>query len=265
MKSTSYSCPFGTQHNWLQGGLRQFKAHNREGVPTSIDFSGFDLSTQRFVIETAFELLRKCFHMSTADEELWQIAEEYFINTKIRFGGIDCVLSGGIPSGSVWTHIVGSTISLLLAYYCVDDPVSVKCFGDDLVIWTKSPIILSEFSRWALSLGFEISTGKSSVGEIHWLGFNITGSIPLILDPVKRWAAFFHPEVPDADLSHHKGRLLGYAMSSLGDPRFIKDFMTIWNELEGPAIIPDECFAPEFRGQVVQDLVTLKRVLMKVL
>jgi len=52
------------------------------------------------------------------------------------------------------------------------------------------------------------------------------------LDPIKRWAAFFHPDKPDADMCAFKGRLFGYAMSSLGDPAFLEDFMTVIVELE---------------------------------
>jgi len=264
MKRSSYSSPFGTQHNWLNGGFRKFKSSHK-GYPTSIDFSGFDLSVKRFFIEIAFDLLREVYSLRTSEEQEWQLFVEYFINTVVRVGGKDLVLEGGIPSGSVWTHIVGSTISMLIAYYCVPDLLSVKCFGDDLVIFTKDPLSLSLVVDLAKTLGFEISMGKSVCGAIHWLGFDITGSIPRVLNPVKRWAAFFHPDRPDESMAHHRGRLIGYALSSLGDPAFMNDFMILWEELQGPAIMTDSCLAPEFRGQVVHDLQTLRKVFRNVL
>jgi len=264
LKRSSYSTPFGTQHNWINGGLRHFKSCHK-GYPTSLDFSGFDLSVKRPFIEMAFDLLRECFSLRTHEEEEWQLMVEYFINTKVRAGGTDYVLEGGIPSGSVWTHIVGSTISLFLAYYCQPDLTSVKCFGDDLVIFTREKVDLTLIVRWAATLGFEISMDKSVSGEIHWLGFNITGSYPRVLDPIKRWAAFFHPERPDESMDHHRGRLLGYAMSSLGDPAFLNDFMTVWSELQGRAILTESFLAPEMRGQVVYDLRTLRRVFRNVI
>nr|APG78269.1 RdRp [Shahe partiti-like virus 1]APG78272.1 RdRp [Shahe partiti-like virus 1] len=264
LKRSSYSSPFGTQHNWLNGGLRKFKS-SHHGFPTSIDFSGFDLSVKRPFIEMAFSLLRECYSLRTHEEQEWQLFQEYFINTRVRDGGVDTVLEGGIPSGSVWTHIVGSIISMFLAYYCVPDLLTVKCFGDDLVIFTKEKLSLVPVIELASTLGFEISMDKSVCGEIHWLGFNITGPTPLILNPIKRWAGFFHPDRPDETLAHHRGRLLGYALSSLGDPAFLDDFMTIWEELHGPAIMTDSCVAPEFRGQVVYDLRTLLKVFKNVL
>lgn len=264
LKRSSYSCPFGTQHNWLNGGLRKFKSSHK-GYPTSIDFSGFDLSVKRFFIEIAFGLLRDVFKLRSSEEEEWQLFVEYFINTKVRSDKRDFILEGGIPSGSVWTHIVGSTISMLIAYYCVPELISLKCYGDDLVIFTKDKPCLREISWLALTLGFEVSEAKSVSGSIHWLGFDITGSIPRILNPVKRWASFFHPEVPDESDAHHRGRLLGFALSSLGDPAFMNDFMTVWESLNGPAILSKNCIAPEFRGQVVYDLKTLRRVFMNVL
>lgn len=264
MKRSSYSSPFGTQHNWIDGGFRKFKSSHR-GYPTSIDFSGFDLSVKRYFIEIAFDLLREVFSLHTYEEEEWQLIVEYFINTKVRVDGKDFILEGGIPSGSVWTHIVGSTISMLIAYYCVPDLLSLKCFGDDLVIFTKDPLDLRSVVDLAKTLGFEVSLDKSVSGSIHWLGFDITGGFPRILNPIKRWAAFFHPDRPDESMAHHRGRLIGYALSSLGDPAFLNDFMILWRELEGPAILTDSCVAPEFRGQVVHDLQTLRRVFRNVL
>jgi len=264
LKRSSYSTPFGTQHNWINGGFRHFKSCHK-GYPTSLDFSGFDLSVKRPFIEMAFDLLRECFSLSTTDEAEWQLIVEYFINTKVWCRGAEYTLEGGIPSGSVWTHIVGSTISLFLAYYCQPDLTSVKCFGDDLVIFTKEKVDLTLIVRWAATLGFEISLDKSVSGEIHWLGFNITGAYPRVLDPIKRWAAFFHPEVPDKSMDHHRGRLLGYAMSSLGDPAFLDDFMTVWSSIEGRAILTDSFLQPDLRGSAIHDIRTLKRVFRNVI
>jgi len=267
LKASAYSCPYGTQHRWLQGGLRHLKSFLKgKGIPLSLDFSGFDLSTKTYFIEVAFSLLRECFHMSTSDEDEWQLFVEYFINTIVREGGKDSVLNGGIPSGSVWTHIVGSTISLLLAYYMVPDLTAVKAFGDDLILTCKKAPALTKLVELARQLGFDISLDKSVVGEIHWLGFNITGDRPEILDLVKRWAGFFHPERPDESMSHHKGRLLGYAMSSLGDPRFLIDFMTLWEELRDvDVILTDDHLAPEFREQAVSDFESLARIFRNVI
>jgi len=264
LKRSSYSSPYGTQHNWLSGGLRKFKSSHK-GYPTSLDFSGFDLSVKRPFIEMAFGLLRECFHLRTHEEQEWQLCLEYFINTKVSVKEGEFILEGGVPSGSVWTHIVGSTISLFLAYYCQPDLLSVKGFGDDLVIFTLRQVCLKEIIRHAADLGFEISLDKSVSGAIHWLGFDITGPYPRVLDPIKRWAAFFHPERPDETLAHHRGRLLGYALSSLGDPAFLNDFMIIWKEMEGPAILTESCIDPQLRGQVVYDIQTVQRVFRNVL
>jgi len=266
LKASPYSSPFGTQHRWLQGGFRHFKAVMRDGTPVSLDFSGFDLSVQRYYIEIAFRLLRECFSLSTSDEIEWQLFVEYFINTKVRADGEDLVLSGGVPSGSVWTHIVTSVISMLLAYYLVPDLNTVKAFGDDLVIMCKKAPVLESLVLSARRCGFDISLEKSVVGEIHWLGFDCTGSYPKILDLVKRWAGFFHPERPDETMAHHKGRLLGYAMSALGDPRFTEDFLTLWYELDRyDAIVIDSCLPPEFQLQSVTGLETLTRIFRNVL
>jgi hypothetical protein len=231
LKNSSYSSPFGTQHNWLRGGLRHFKSYMRRGIPLSVDSSGFDLSARRFLIEIAFELAHSCFRLNQEQEDEWTMFVEYFINTIIRNGGRNMILRGGIPSGSVWTHIIGTIISLILAYYSVPDLLTVKAFGDDLVIMCSSQPNVAAIANHFSSLGFELSRDKTVLGEIHWLGFNITGPYPEVLDVVKRWAAFFHPERSDESMAYHKGRLMSYAIASLGDPLFLRDFYVLWHEL----------------------------------
>jgi len=251
LKASAYDCPFGTQHDWLLGGFRKFKAAGHTGIPVSLDFSAFDMSVQEDIILLAFDLLRPVFYMNGKSKEEWNMIVEYFINTKVRCDGRDFMVRGGIPSGSAWTHIVGSTISLLLAYYCFgDNALHVKCYGDDLVVFCRRKPLLDDICRWAATLGFEVSVEKSVVGEIHWLGYNITGSYPRILDPVKRWAAFFHPERPDETMAHHKGRLMGYALSSLGDPAFLNDAKRILAGIPGPYLMNESAVAPEFRDLI---------------
>lgn len=232
LKNSSYSCPFGTQHNWLRGGFRFLKSSMRgKGIPMSVDFSSFDMSTKPEMIDIAFQLVRDCYSLKTSEEREWDLFVEYFKNTIVLHKGGYCTVDGGVPSGSVWTHIIGSIISLLLAYYAVPNLTFVKGFGDDLIVCSERPD-LDDFIRRVAPLGYTVSAQKSNVGEAHWLGFNISGDSPRILDCVKRWAAFFHPDKPDVDMCAFKGRLFGYAMSSLGDPAFLNDYMTVMGELE---------------------------------
>ena len=266
LKNSAYSCPYGTQHRWLQGGFRHLKSFLRNGIPMSLDFSGFDLSVKEYLIRIAFGVLRECFHLSTTDEAEWDLFVEYFINTIVRNGGEDLVLHGGVPSGSVWTHLIGTTISLILAHYCVPDLLAVKAFGDDLIIMANREMDMLEIIKHARNLGLDISEEKSVIGELHWLGFDISGDYPRILDVIKRWASFFHPERPDESMAHFKGRLLGFAMSSLDDPSFRNDLMTIWSELEDhECILSDHYLAPEFRGVNIRDITTLQRVFRNVI
>jgi len=140
LKNSSYSCPFGTQHNWLRGGYRFIKSCMLgKGIPMSIDFSSFDMSTKPEMIDIAFQLARECFSLKTCEEVEWDLFVEYFKNTIVLHKGRMRTVAGGVPSGSVWTHIIGSIISLLLAYYAVPDLTFVKGFGDDLIVCSERP------------------------------------------------------------------------------------------------------------------------------
>lgn len=266
IKASAYDCPFGTQHNWLAGGFRHFKAAHSRGIPVSLDFSAFDMSVQEEIILLAFDLLRPIFRLSGNHKDEWAMIVEYFINTKVRHGGRDYMVRGGVPSGSAWTHIIGSTISMLLAYYCFgSNALSLKCYGDDLCVFCRQKPSLQEICYWAGTLGFEISLEKSVIGEIHWLGFNITGKYPRILDPIKRWAAFFHPDRPDETMAHHKGRLIGYVLSSLGDPAFLDDAMAVLESIPGAWILPENLVSPEFQDVLLSDVKLISTVFRNVL
>lgn len=163
----------------------------------ALDWSKFDSTVPRKVIEAVFEIMRTWFRSNPMTNKLLAAAKRCFISCnlimpdyRVYFGR-----QRGIPSGSLLTSLVGSLSNLILIEYLKrmvqsdfvanDKLLSVKpeitgcmVYGDDSVIGLNVDVatakeVLSTWSQLAEDLlGMKLSIDKSFVSdrETHFLG-----------------------------------------------------------------------------------------------
>jgi len=232
-KSLGMDHPIGTGFNWLEGDGRLLEARFPAHSTASADVSDFDISAKIKQVRYLFELVRRLLQLNTWEDKLFRLLADYQCETIIRYAGRLVRLKGGIRSGSGFTHIIGCLLNMTLVV-CGSGQrraLKFKVFGDDLILHLSDAQHWEDFVRGCHDCGFTISEAKSVIGEIHWLGFNVSTGVPKLLNVDKWWAGFLHPERPDESMGHHKTRLAGYILSSLGDDRFLRDACIVWNEL----------------------------------
>jgi hypothetical protein len=145
------------------------------GTLISVDYTNFDASVPREVLIEVFMIIKSWFTVESAP--LVDFLLDYFMECPLIVPG--CVYkerTGGIPSGSVLTNLVGSLANLWSFFYAVHRSTgSVQDFqvqGDDGVYCVKGikdQVQLAEVL--ANELGMVLSTEKNLIGwrEVHFL------------------------------------------------------------------------------------------------
>lgn len=134
----------------------------------SVDFSGYDASLPRVLIEAAFEVVRLWF-----DKAWWwliDILEQVFLTCGLWTPeGILVERDGGVASGSGLTNFIDSVCQLLGLKICehrLRNPVIIATVqGDDGVYSFKRPWSLSEVQEIFASLGLKLSSDKGGVSN----------------------------------------------------------------------------------------------------
>lgn len=121
---------------------------------TSIDFSHYDQSVQAWVIQDAFDILHDLFHQDADfDEDLWQIVVHDFIHKTLYGPGGELFSSrNGIPSGSMFTQIIGSICNfIMITSYLLSrgiDSQDMMIMGDDNIFFTDKHIDLVDMQGY---------------------------------------------------------------------------------------------------------------------
>lgn len=147
----------------------------------TFDWSAFDASVQVYEIELAFDLLKRMLRFP--DEEtaaLFEYVKTLFISRKLLGpDGTVYLRTGGIPSGSYFTHIVGSIINWVRIRYLMArhgiDIVDIKTHGDDGLVTSTTYIPtlqhLSETAEYyAWYLKAEKSRATIDFTQVEFLG-----------------------------------------------------------------------------------------------
>jgi hypothetical protein len=123
----------------------------------SIDFSAYDASIKRSLIEPAFDYFRSLFQRSFHDDL------NYIMERMITIGIVspDGILSGdhGVPSGSTFTNEVDSVVQYLISReFTYEDLEYIQIQGDDGIYASADPERLLDHFR---SYGLNVNDGKS--------------------------------------------------------------------------------------------------------
>lgn len=135
----------------------------------SIDYSSFDSHIPGWLIRDAFTLLKSCFRI--VDEDVWNLIVHDFVNkTLIRPNGECVVVHDGIPSGNIFTQIIGSLCNaIMLTTYLFSEGHSIFrmiTMGDDNLFGTVKPIDVQHLSHYMRKMfGSDINWKKVETGK----------------------------------------------------------------------------------------------------
>jgi hypothetical protein len=161
---------------------QQFKHH-----AVSLDFKGFDFCAPTWLIEGIFEVISESFELSEVERQILDSIVQSHLNCTGEYADCKFKLSYGVRTGSSFTHILGTLISMFLMEYCGVE--NYKCYGDDVVAEADLGYL-----RAVIGLtSYVIHPQKSCVG-IHWLGLKLVGGRWYLQDPESRIAKLFLPE-----------------------------------------------------------------------
>uniref|UniRef100_A0AB38ZK53 RNA-dependent RNA polymerase n=1 Tax=Crocidura shantungensis ribovirus 6 TaxID=3139541 RepID=A0AB38ZK53_9VIRU len=218
------------------GALRLRHELSPYGYYGCFDFSSFDKSVTKQLIDDAFDILLSNLDLdgyegggvANMDGLLAQFdyIKEYFLQTPLRMPNGDRYRkSAGVPSGSYFTQLIDSIVNWLLINYVYLKafgrmPKFVKVFGDDSVIADDTA-----FSKWkfceymAEYTGMEIHPHKSitttRVDCVEFLGFNIANGFPQ--RSYNKWINLLaHPEWPDQEWDDFASRAVGLFYANTG-------------------------------------------------
>lgn len=160
---------------WYAGGkdpshLRQrIRTINSYQFWTSIDYSHFDQHIPGWMIRDAFTVLKGAF--GNVDDSIWNLIVHDFVNKHfICPDGSVRPAHDGIPSGSMFTQIVGTLCNriMVLTYLSSRGFTSYDmiAMGDDNVIGTNIPIDMDDLATYFRNMfGAEINSLKSDQGS----------------------------------------------------------------------------------------------------
>jgi hypothetical protein len=79
------------------------------------DWKGFDTSVHSELLETAFAIIRSCFPSGADIDNFFIFIKNHFIYKEVVTPhGERYMFKGGIPSGNIWTSLVGSIVNWIV-------------------------------------------------------------------------------------------------------------------------------------------------------
>jgi hypothetical protein len=214
MEKAPYPKPWATGWDWFCSGGSQVSPFIDADDTASLDFENFDWSTPPWLNREVFLMIKDLFHLTEREAHIFTGIIRSHCDSEAKFGTQKFHLSGGVRTGSSFTHVFGTILCMVIIRYLVGDCESIS-FGDDVLLKMGS-LSISKLTQVAQELSsFRISKTKSKRG-VHWLGFQWSTSKRrwLLEDPDKRWAQFFWPERPSDPVA----RLQAMFLNCLSDP-----------------------------------------------
>lgn len=158
------------------------------------DVSHLDDSVGPEYIDWAFEVIGSWFDFGitpssiTRDKNVFEFLKYYFKNTLILLPSGQLVRkAGGVPSGSGFTQLVDTLVSILITVYSLlkqgltEEEIIGQLFavGDDVAVTVPTTFDLQSFSKSFKSLGFELNVDKimftDDSSKLIFLGYSKQG------------------------------------------------------------------------------------------
>lgn len=129
--------------------------HSRRSYFASTDYSSYDQTVSSWLIEDAFDVLKCGFKSLSEDEEqLFDIVKHDFIHKDFITAHGLLHSDKGIPSGSMFTQIIGSLVNCILMstyYYSIgEDDVYMIAMGDDNASFCRNPISITDMASYLM-------------------------------------------------------------------------------------------------------------------
>nr|APG78351.1 RdRp [Wenling partiti-like virus 13] len=196
--------PWATGFDWTKYGGAEALRFNHPDTK-SFDFSNFDMSPPAWLISKVFDIIKSAFTLSPDTELIFEGIRASHMDAMAQYGSHRFHMSGGIRTGSSFTHIIGTLVGLIMTKYVFGDVESLH-YGDDLLVKTRMSIN-EACKKVRRSSSFVFSRDKSRVG-ISWLGLRYVNAKWVLDDPDRRWAQLFLPSKPSAFLPRVQAALL---------------------------------------------------------
>lgn len=135
----------------------------------SVDYSKYDSSICSLLTSLAFKIIESNFVMTDKESKAWRIYVNYFQRGGMLApdGYIYYGREHGVPSGSLFTSIVGSIVNcLIIEYFRLKTGALVTdhiVLGDDCIIGLLNPIPVEDFAQVAKELGINVGLEDSKL------------------------------------------------------------------------------------------------------
>lgn len=230
------------------------------------DISKLDTCVGPGYIDWAFDLIRSWFIMGftqsgvTRNDNVFSFLQYYFKRTPILLpSGMLMRKAGGVPSGSGFTQIVDTLVTILISVYCLlrmgytEEDITGKIFavGDDFATSVRSDFDTVEFARVLETLGYSINIKKvmfSNKGiRLKFLGYSKQGGgVYRPIEELLQTALF--PEKFVGNPHRTRQRILGQVIASgLSNGFFTKTLEWMSLSVSNLPIDPGETYIPQKR------------------
>lgn len=172
-----------------------------------LDWSSFDASAQLWEIDTAFNLVESLLKFPNPETRAaFEYAKAVFKKRKLAApDGTLFMREGGVPSGSVFTHLIDSIINYLrILYLCHKHQVettAIYTHGDDGLVGLTAPAKppLSAFAETAAEHDWGLNPDKCGwaydPSDIDFLGRSVRGGYNT-REELKALRLILYPEYP---------------------------------------------------------------------
>lgn len=144
------------------------------------DYSRYDSTIPQVLTSCAFKIIKNNFVLTKKEEALWETYVAHFNTNGMLMpdGNIYYGRRGGVPSGAIFTSIVGSIVNaIIIEYAALRGKMQVTDYlvlGDDSIIGLLNPVQVADFAKYASELGIIVSQDDSKlyVGDekVYFLG-----------------------------------------------------------------------------------------------